>query len=180
MLLGIFTCLQKYRSSSQFKYHIYLALMSPISIQILSLIYAVFLSIVSSCSRLCPAHDIDYQGKLLKQIPQSKLEVYDIYIYSSILELPKSTYIFLSILMVNCPPYICIELDLLNSRQWPFLFDGNYDLWHLVGYNSFDPHSGLLIGSNDMNLVNLFLRWFGRCSEQQLCIRLLIFQVWIF
>lgn len=42
---------------------------------------------------------------------------------------------------------------------------------------SFDPHSGLLIGSNDMNLVNLFLRWFGRCSEQQLCIRLLIFQV---
>lgn len=42
---------------------------------------------------------------------------------------------------------------------------------------SFDPHTGLLTGSNDMNLVNLFLRWFGRCSEQQLCIRLLAFQV---
>ncbi|CAK9215089.1 unnamed protein product [Sphagnum troendelagicum] len=42
---------------------------------------------------------------------------------------------------------------------------------------SFDPKTGLLTGSNDMNLVNLFLRWFGRCSEQQLCIRLLLFQV---
>jgi len=42
---------------------------------------------------------------------------------------------------------------------------------------SYDPKSGLLTGSNDMNLVNLFLRWFGRCSEQALCIRLLAFQV---
>lgn len=47
----------------------------------------------------------------------------------------------------------------------------------MVLYLSFDPHTGLLTGSNDMNLVNLFLRWFGRCSEQQLCIRLLAFQV---
>ncbi|EFJ27803.1 hypothetical protein SELMODRAFT_171816 [Selaginella moellendorffii] len=41
---------------------------------------------------------------------------------------------------------------------------------------SFEPKTGLLTGSKDMNLVNLFLRWFGRCTERQLCIRLLIFQ----
>ncbi|KAJ7556681.1 hypothetical protein O6H91_05G093400 [Diphasiastrum complanatum] len=41
---------------------------------------------------------------------------------------------------------------------------------------SFDPKTGLLKGSNDMNLVNLFLRWFGQCSELQLCLRLLFFQ----
>lgn len=41
----------------------------------------------------------------------------------------------------------------------------------------FDPETGLLTGSNDLNLVNLFLRLFGRCTEQALCIRLLLFQV---
>ncbi|KAJ4811091.1 UDP-N-acetylglucosamine--dolichyl-phosphate N-acetylglucosaminephosphotransferase [Rhynchospora pubera] len=40
----------------------------------------------------------------------------------------------------------------------------------------FDPQTGLLIGSSDMNLVNLFLRLFGQCTEKSLCIRLLIFQ----
>lgn len=41
----------------------------------------------------------------------------------------------------------------------------------------FDPETGLLTGSNDLNLVNLFLRIFGPLTEQQLCIRLLVFQV---
>ncbi|KAJ1702414.1 hypothetical protein LUZ63_002193 [Rhynchospora breviuscula] len=41
----------------------------------------------------------------------------------------------------------------------------------------FDPQTGLLIGTSDMNLVNLFLRLFGQCTEKSLCIRLLIFQV---
>lgn len=40
----------------------------------------------------------------------------------------------------------------------------------------FDPKTGLLTGTNDLNLVNLFLNLFGRCSELQLLIRLLIFQ----
>ncbi|KAJ4792350.1 UDP-N-acetylglucosamine--dolichyl-phosphate N-acetylglucosaminephosphotransferase [Rhynchospora pubera] len=40
----------------------------------------------------------------------------------------------------------------------------------------FDTQTGLLTGTNDMNLVNLFLRLFGRCTEKSLCIRLLIFQ----
>ncbi|GAQ80668.1 UDP-N-acetylglucosamine--dolichyl-phosphate N-acetylglucosaminephosphotransferase [Klebsormidium nitens] len=40
----------------------------------------------------------------------------------------------------------------------------------------FDPETGLLTGSNDLNLVNLFLRIFGPLTEQQLCIRLLVFQ----
>lgn len=40
----------------------------------------------------------------------------------------------------------------------------------------FDPKTGLLTGTNDMNLVNLFLRLFGRCTELQLLIRLLLFQ----
>lgn len=41
----------------------------------------------------------------------------------------------------------------------------------------FDPKSGLLTGSNDMNLINLFLRLFGRCSEYSLFIKLMLFQV---
>lgn len=41
----------------------------------------------------------------------------------------------------------------------------------------FDPHTGLLTGTKDGNLVNIFLRIFGRCTERTLCIRLLIFQV---
>ncbi|KMZ68088.1 Phospho-N-acetylmuramoyl-pentapeptide-transferase [Zostera marina] len=41
----------------------------------------------------------------------------------------------------------------------------------------FDPKTGLLTGTKDGTLVNLFLRLFGRCSEQSICIRLLIFQV---
>ncbi|XP_077240165.1 uncharacterized protein LOC143881064 [Tasmannia lanceolata] len=40
----------------------------------------------------------------------------------------------------------------------------------------FDPQTGLLTGTNDGTLVNLFLRLFGRCSEKALCIRLLVFQ----
>lgn len=40
----------------------------------------------------------------------------------------------------------------------------------------FDVKTGLLTGTTDMNLVNLFLRLFGRCSERQLLIRLLLFQ----
>lgn len=41
----------------------------------------------------------------------------------------------------------------------------------------FDPRTGLLTGTKDGTLVNLFLRLFGQCSEKSLCIRLLIFQV---
>eukprot|EP01018_Ginkgo_biloba_P038934 Gb_39542 [translate_table: standard] len=41
---------------------------------------------------------------------------------------------------------------------------------------SYDPQTGLLTGTRDMNLVNLFLRVFGRCSELSLCIKLLAFQ----
>ncbi|KAJ3700518.1 hypothetical protein LUZ61_004223 [Rhynchospora tenuis] len=41
----------------------------------------------------------------------------------------------------------------------------------------FDPQTGLLIGTSDMNFVNLFLRLFGQCTEKTLCIRLVIFQV---
>ncbi|CAI5521554.1 unnamed protein product, partial [Closterium sp. Naga37s-1] len=40
----------------------------------------------------------------------------------------------------------------------------------------FDPATHRLTGSNDLNLVNLFLRLFGPCTEEQLCIRLLLFQ----
>ncbi|KAL8459988.1 hypothetical protein ACS0TY_031002 [Phlomoides rotata] len=40
----------------------------------------------------------------------------------------------------------------------------------------FDPKSGLLTGTNDGTLVNLFLRQFGRRSEKSLCILLLVFQ----
>lgn len=40
----------------------------------------------------------------------------------------------------------------------------------------FDPKTGLLTGTKDGTLVNLFLRLFGKCSEKSLCIRLLIFQ----
>eukprot|EP00262_Sarcandra_glabra_P006878 TRINITY_DN19439_c0_g1_i1.p1 TRINITY_DN19439_c0_g1~~TRINITY_DN19439_c0_g1_i1.p1 ORF type:complete len:457 (+),score=50.50 TRINITY_DN19439_c0_g1_i1:118-1371(+) len=40
----------------------------------------------------------------------------------------------------------------------------------------FDPQTGLLTGTKDGTLVNLFLRLFGRCSEKALCIRLLVFQ----
>lgn len=41
---------------------------------------------------------------------------------------------------------------------------------------SYDPQTQLLTGTKDMNLVNLFLRLFGRCSELSLCVRLLAFQ----
>ncbi|XP_058204476.1 uncharacterized protein LOC131318593 [Rhododendron vialii] len=40
----------------------------------------------------------------------------------------------------------------------------------------FDPQTGLLTGTNDGTLVNLFLRQFGRMSEKSLCILLLVFQ----
>ncbi|KAK6127263.1 hypothetical protein DH2020_038989 [Rehmannia glutinosa] len=40
----------------------------------------------------------------------------------------------------------------------------------------FDSQSGLLTGTNDGTLVNLFLRQFGRRSEKSLCILLLVFQ----
>ncbi|CAM8877904.1 unnamed protein product [Rhodiola kirilowii] len=41
----------------------------------------------------------------------------------------------------------------------------------------FDPQTGLLTGTDDGTLVNLFLRQFGRMTEKALCIKLLIFQV---
>ncbi|XP_047958906.1 UDP-N-acetylglucosamine--dolichyl-phosphate N-acetylglucosaminephosphotransferase-like isoform X1 [Salvia hispanica] len=40
----------------------------------------------------------------------------------------------------------------------------------------FDPKTGLLTGTNDGTLVNLFLRQFGQRSEKSLCILLLAFQ----
>ncbi|KAK1319138.1 hypothetical protein QJS10_CPB04g00444 [Acorus calamus] len=40
----------------------------------------------------------------------------------------------------------------------------------------YDPQTGLLTGTKDGTLVNLFLRLFGRCSEKSLCIKLLVFQ----
>eukprot|EP00201_Polytomella_parva_P019015 CAMPEP_0175073512 /NCGR_PEP_ID=MMETSP0052_2-20121109/20622_1 /TAXON_ID=51329 ORGANISM="Polytomella parva, Strain SAG 63-3" /NCGR_SAMPLE_ID=MMETSP0052_2 /ASSEMBLY_ACC=CAM_ASM_000194 /LENGTH=392 /DNA_ID=CAMNT_0016341367 /DNA_START=61 /DNA_END=1236 /DNA_ORIENTATION=- len=42
----------------------------------------------------------------------------------------------------------------------------------------FDPQTGLLRPKDqpDWNLVNLFLQLFGRCGENALCIRLLVFQ----
>ncbi|XP_050383224.1 uncharacterized protein LOC126799997 [Argentina anserina] len=40
----------------------------------------------------------------------------------------------------------------------------------------FDPETGLLTGTNDGTLVNLFLRQFGRMTEKRLCVYLLIFQ----
>ncbi|KAL0918787.1 hypothetical protein M5K25_010821 [Dendrobium thyrsiflorum] len=42
---------------------------------------------------------------------------------------------------------------------------------------SFDPKTGLLTGTKDGTLVNLFLRYLGKCSEKSLCIRLLILQL---
>jgi UDP-N-acetylglucosamine--dolichyl-phosphate N-acetylglucosaminephosphotransferase len=41
----------------------------------------------------------------------------------------------------------------------------------------FDPKTGILTGTNDGTLVNLFLRQFGPKSENSLCILLLVFQV---
>ncbi|CAI5497869.1 unnamed protein product [Closterium sp. Naga37s-1] len=38
----------------------------------------------------------------------------------------------------------------------------------------FDLATHRLTGSNDLNLVNLFLRLFGPCTEEQLCIHLLL------
>lgn len=40
----------------------------------------------------------------------------------------------------------------------------------------FDPQTGLLTGTNDGTLVNVFLRLFGTRSEKSLCIHLLVFQ----
>ncbi|XP_024191185.1 UDP-N-acetylglucosamine--dolichyl-phosphate N-acetylglucosaminephosphotransferase isoform X1 [Rosa chinensis] len=40
----------------------------------------------------------------------------------------------------------------------------------------FDPETGLLTGTNDGTLVNLFLRQFGRMTEKKLCVYLLVFQ----
>ncbi|KAL8142972.1 hypothetical protein V2J09_016004 [Rumex salicifolius] len=40
----------------------------------------------------------------------------------------------------------------------------------------FDPQTGLLTGTKDGTLVNVFLRLFGRRSEQSLCVLLLVFQ----
>ena len=41
---------------------------------------------------------------------------------------------------------------------------------------TFDPQSGLLYATPNWNLVNLTLHVLGPCSEQQLCIRLMVFQ----
>eukprot|EP00257_Ricinus_communis_P021864 XP_015581436.1 UDP-N-acetylglucosamine--dolichyl-phosphate N-acetylglucosaminephosphotransferase [Ricinus communis] len=40
----------------------------------------------------------------------------------------------------------------------------------------FDPQTGLLTGTNDGTLVNVYLRLFGRKSEKSLCIHLLLVQ----
>ncbi|RXH76775.1 hypothetical protein DVH24_019663 [Malus domestica] len=40
----------------------------------------------------------------------------------------------------------------------------------------FDPETGLLTGTKDGTVVNLFLRQFGRMTEKSLCISLLVFQ----
>ncbi|KAB2608312.1 UDP-N-acetylglucosamine--dolichyl-phosphate N-acetylglucosaminephosphotransferase-like [Pyrus ussuriensis x Pyrus communis] len=40
----------------------------------------------------------------------------------------------------------------------------------------FDPETGLLTGTKDGTVVNLFLRRFGRMTEKSLCISLLVFQ----
>ncbi|KAK9272090.1 hypothetical protein L1049_002459 [Liquidambar formosana] len=46
----------------------------------------------------------------------------------------------------------------------------------ILGHFRFDPQTGLLTGTDDGTLVNLFLRKFGRMSEKSLCILLLVFQ----
>ncbi|KAK3039634.1 hypothetical protein RJ639_027225, partial [Escallonia herrerae] len=46
----------------------------------------------------------------------------------------------------------------------------------ILGHFRFDPQTGLLTGTNDGTVVNLFLRQFGRMSEKSLCILLLVFQ----
>jgi hypothetical protein len=51
------------------------------------------------------------------------------------------------------------------------------ELLKCASIHRFDPETGLLTGTKDGNLVNIFLRLFGKCSEKALCIRLLIFQV---
>ncbi|KAJ8504883.1 hypothetical protein OPV22_005769 [Ensete ventricosum] len=43
----------------------------------------------------------------------------------------------------------------------------------------FDPQTGILTGSKAGTLENLFLRLFGRCTENILCIILLIFQAFL-
>lgn len=63
------------------------------------------------------------------------------------------------------------------NKPYKKLFLPLWLLW-LIIWCRFDPQTGLLTGTNDMNLVNLFLRLFGRCTEKALCIRLLIFQAW--
>ncbi|KAM1094065.1 hypothetical protein FF2_009021 [Malus domestica] len=40
----------------------------------------------------------------------------------------------------------------------------------------FDPETGLLTGTKDGTVVNLFLRQFGRMTEKSLCVSLLVFQ----
>ena len=39
-----------------------------------------------------------------------------------------------------------------------------------------DPASGILLPTDNYNLVTGFLRWFGPCSELQLTVRLMAFQ----
>lgn len=41
----------------------------------------------------------------------------------------------------------------------------------------FDPATGLLHATPNWNLVNLFLHLFGPCKENELCARLLAFQI---
>lgn len=57
------------------------------------------------------------------------------------------------------------------------LFVYMYIFYFLFMIYRFDPQSGLLTGTKDGTLVNLFLRQFGRRSEKSLCILLLAFQV---
>lgn len=46
-----------------------------------------------------------------------------------------------------------------------------------VYFPRFDPQTGLLTGTNDGTVVNVYLRIFGRKSEKSLCIHLLLVQV---
>lgn len=54
----------------------------------------------------------------------------------------------------------------------------NRHITHLsFGISRFDTATGLLTGTKDGTLVNVYLRLFGPKSEKSLCIHLLVFQV---
>ncbi|RLN36197.1 UDP-N-acetylglucosamine--dolichyl-phosphate N-acetylglucosaminephosphotransferase [Panicum miliaceum] len=83
-------------------------------------------------------------------------------------------------------PFLTTSLALLAFNWYPsIVFVGDTYTYFagmalavvgILGHFRFDPQTGLLTGTKDGNLVNIFLRLFGKCSEKALCIRLLIFQ----